>query len=209
MDALTPPERASDSEPDPADRFAAAARELRKAAQVGALLNDPLRHVLEGIAGALGAMGDINLSLGTTSQQLSIAVEHMRQPVTQDVLGPVQRAAAAGATAEVLMVARSIRMRTAILGGICVGIAAVMGAVAGYAWGRADAVGSFRATQAGFTAAFRYDPKDAARWLELMRWNDLDNALTHCQSFTDQSSGRQACMVPLWTSPPKVRVPGA
>lgn len=209
MDALTPPEGSNDGEPDPTARITAAEHELRKAAQLGALLNDPLHHVLEGIAGALGAMRDINLSLGTASRQLAIAVEHVHQPITQDVLGPVQRAAAAGATAEVLAVARAIRWRTAVYTGAAVGIAAIIALGAGLAWGQASAADSFRATQADLTAAFRYGPQDAARWLELMRWNDLDNSLARCQSFTDQSSGRQACMVPLWTSPPKARVPGA
>jgi len=204
MDAVIPaqPERSANTLSDVRSK-------LRRAEQVARLADDPAADGYALLADLTDALDTTVATLSANARTVEAALDQVRQPFTQDVLGPVQRAAAAGATAEVLAVARAIRWRTAVYAGAAVGIAAVIALGAGLAWGQANAADSFRATQAGLTAAFRYDPKDAARWLELMRWNDLDNALTHCQSFTDQSSGRHACMVPLWTSPPKVQVPGA
>lgn len=203
MDAVIPaqPER-------PANTLSDVRSKLRRAEQVARLADDPAADGYALLADLTDALDTTVATLSANARTVEAALAQVRQPFTQDILGPVQRAAAAGATAEVLAVARAIRWRSAVCTGAAVGIAVVIALGAGLAWGRANAAASFQATQAGLTAAFRYDPKNAAHWLELMRWNDLDNALAHCQSFTDQSSGRQACMVPLWTSPPKVRAPG-
>lgn len=209
MDALTPQEPAGRKHGAPDDRIAEAQAELRRAAELGAMRSDPLRFVLDAIATALGTIHDMMTLLGATGERVAAAAEQVRKPISQDILGPVQRAAAAGATEEVLKVARTMRWRTAVLSGVGVGLAAAIAFCGGYSWGEIDAASSFRATEASLSAAFQHGPKDAARWLALMRWNNIGDALRHCQAFTDQTSGRRACMVPLWVAPPQKRVPAS
>jgi len=174
---------------------------LKGAIDLAGLRDDPYGRVLAALDHLLGVLSD-------HVDRIDAAIDQIRKPFTQDVLSPIQRAAAAGSAQEVLRIARTVRWRTMILAGAGIGLAAVITAVGGYSWGRASAAASFRATEANLAAAFRDGPQAAAEWLDLMRWNAIGTALAHCQAFADQATGRQACMVPLWTAPPKSRIPG-
>ena len=204
MDAVTPaqPEK-------PANTLGEVRSKLRRAAQVAQLAEDPAADGYALLADLTDALDTTVTSLSASTRTVETAFDQVRQPFTQDILGPVQRAAAAGATEEVFAVARAIRWRTTALIGLGVGLAAAIAFFGGYAWGESNAARSFRVTEAGIAAAFQHGPKDAASWRDLMRWNDINDALRHCQPFTAQTSDRRACMVPLWTAPSQKRVPGA
>lgn len=202
MDAVTPAQPAK-----PADPLSDVRGKLRRAEQIARLAGDPVADSYALLAEFTDAVDTTTATLSASARAIETAIEQVRKPFTQDILGPVQRAAAAGATEHVLSVARAIRWRTAILAGVGVGLAAAIAFCGGYSWGEVNAASSFRATEASLSAAFQHGPKDAARWLALMRWNDIGDALRHCQAFADQTSGRRACMVPLWVAPPQKRVP--
>lgn len=204
MDAVTP------AQPEgPASALGSVRTKLRHAEQVARLAGDPVADGYAVLSDFADALDTTVASLSASIRTIETALEQARRPFTQDILGPVQRAAAAGATEEVLSVARAIRWRASVFVGATVAIVALIACGAGLSWGRASAEDSFRTTQANLQAAFQHGPKDAARWLALMRWNDIGDALQHCQAFTGQASGRHACMVPLWIAPPRNHVPGS
>lgn len=200
----------SPAKPDkPANALSDVRSKLRRAEQVARLADDPIADSYALLAEFSDAVDTTTASLSASARTIESAIEQVRKPFTQDILGPVQRAAAAGATEHVLSVARAIRWRTAVLAGVGLGLATAIAFCGGYSWGEINAADSFQATEASLSAALQHGPKDAARWLTLMRWNDIGDALRHCQAFTDQASGRHACMIPLWVAPPRKRVPGS
>jgi len=208
VDAVAP----QGAEPDElADAIAAAQAELRKAVQLGGMTNDPLRFALEGFALALGAMHKLfavsaqhyQVVSADLDQRIEDAIARSRQPIDEEALGRLQRAAANGAGQHVVALARAHHRRTSLLmAGLLVG-AAVASLAGGYWWGHAEAVASIHETEHGLATAFTDGPDAAAAWLNLMRWNNPSKALASCggsRAYTE--AGRRACSVPLWIAPP-------
>jgi hypothetical protein len=192
------------SENDFARAVTKAQADVRAAAERAGLRQDPYGQVLEALSTALGLFPQI-------VQQFEGAVERGRQPLDDATLDRLLRAAVSGADRRAAALARARTGRTAVLASIALVLVGGAGLAGGYWWGRADAFSTYRTTDAGLAAAFRDGPGIATRWLDLMRWNSLPEALKACdrgQAFTDQQSGRRACSLPLWLEPPKVRAPG-
>jgi hypothetical protein len=192
------------SEDDFTRAVAEAQADVRAAADRAGLRQDPYGQVLDALSVALGLFPQL-------VRQLDGAVERGRQPLDDTALDRLLRAAVSGADRRAAALARARTSRTAVLASIVLVLLGGAGLIGGYWWGRADASSRYRTTDAGLAAAFRDGPGTAAKWLDLMRWNSLPEALKACdqgQAFTDQQSGRRACSLPLWLEPPKVRAPG-
>jgi hypothetical protein len=73
----------------------------------------------------------------------------------------------------------------------------------GYWWGRDNTLASVHETEAGLKIAFEGSFSAAVHWLQLMQWNDINQALGQCTSTaTFVQAGRKACNIPLWIEPP-------
>lgn len=191
------------SDDDFARTVTKAQADVRGAAERAGLRQDPYGQVMEALSATLGLFPQL-------VQQLEDAVERGRQPLDDAALDRLLRAAVSGADRRAAALARARTGRTAMLASVVLVLVGSAGLAGGYWWGRADASFTYRTTDAGLAAAFREGPGIAARWLDLMRWNSLPEALKACdqgQAFTDQQSGRRACSLPLWLEPPKVRAP--
>jgi hypothetical protein len=187
-----------------AQSVSVAQAELRTAVERAGLRRDPYAQVVDALSATLGLFPQL-------TQQLDAAVERGREPLDDTALERLQRAAATGADRRAAELARAHAHRTMMLAITVLMLIGCAGLAGGYWWGRADAWSNFRTTDAALAVAFRDGPATAVRWLNLMRWNSLPEALKACdrgQSFIDQESGRRACSVPLWLEPPKVRAPG-
>jgi hypothetical protein len=73
----------------------------------------------------------------------------------------------------------------------------------GYWWGRSTALASIHETETGLQVAFEAGAGAAQKWLDLMQWNSITQALGQCTgAVVSMQSGRKACGVPLWIEPP-------
>jgi hypothetical protein len=197
---LSPPRSGDDF----ARTVAKAQADVRAAAERAGLRQDPYGQVIDALSVTLGLFPQL-------VQQLEGAVERGRQPLDDATLDRLLRAAVSGADRRAAALARARISRTAVLASVVLILVGGAGLAGGYWWGRAEEASTYRVTAARLAAAFRDGPEIAARWLDLMRWNSLPEALKACdqgQAFTDQQSGRRACSLPLWLEPPKVRAPG-
>ena len=71
----------------------------------------------------------------------------------------------------------------------------------------------YREAREGLYEAFRAEgPDGGRRWLQLMQWNSILNAMSQCNGdsglvFAGSADGRLACRVPLWIGPPVSQAP--
>ena len=78
----------------------------------------------------------------------------------------------------------------------------------GYWWGRSTALASIHETEGGLQVAFEAGAGAAQKWLSLMQWNNITDALSLCTgSALYVQLGRKACSVPLWVEPPQPSSP--
>jgi len=78
--------------------------------------------------------------------------------------------------------------------------------IGGYWWGDRSATAAVRETEVGLRAAFNDGPAAARDWLNLMTWNDPEQALAQCHGGVLQA-GRRECDVPLWIDKPVSQPP--
>ncbi|MCB8884034.1 hypothetical protein ACELLULO517_27615 [Acidisoma cellulosilytica] len=73
----------------------------------------------------------------------------------------------------------------------------------GYWWGRDNTLASVHETETGLQTAFEQGAGAAQKWLNLMQWNPITDALGQCTgALVSMQDGRKACNVPLWIEPP-------
>ena len=167
--------------------------ELENAILKAELTNDPLRFAFGGIAAALDAF--------------LVGISAARQPVDAAAIETMTKQAAAaagdGARREVLRLGRVISRSTSMYVGLIVSITVVVSVSVGILWGRADEAKRSALALQSISGRVRDGSASATAWVELMRDNDVVEALRRCEGravWTDPS-GRRACAVPLWMEP--------
>ena len=190
--------------------------ELERAVREGNLAKDPMRFPLGALAVTLGAQHQLHVAnirqtrfVITGLEQLVAAIKEPQQVLDPAALVRLEKAAATGADRRTAALARAHTLRTVLIAaGVLVGSIVAAGVV-GYWWGSASMAASVHETEGGLAEAFRDGPAAAAGWLDLMRNNDLPNALATCKgnmAFTDQL-GAPSCLIPLRTAPPRPEAP--
>lgn len=188
------------SAPDPVEVIKAAQARIARAIQVGHLTGDPLAEALK----AQGATLAAQLAL----YQANVALAERGQVIDQAGLARIEKAAVRGADQRAADLARAHHRRKAMLDGAVLFVAVVISVTAGHWWGEARTVARVHETEQGLSEAFRAGPEAAAGWVNLMRLNDLPNALATCtgeRAFTDQT-GSRSCYLPVRLEPPKSAV---
>ena len=225
--ALPPPnDAAADGEAD----MAALIERMRAAARQAGIDDDgPLTPLLEAFKltlACLGSLTDRNARISADhATALAAALDQARRAADaetarfragldaakaetiRDVATHIARSADAALTRRVRVVDRNSVL---VAAGVLVGSILAAGA-GGYWWGSSSATAAVRETEVGLRAAFQNGPTAARDWLNLMTWNDPEQALAQCHGGVMQA-GRRECDVPLWiekpVSPPPPRTGG-
>jgi len=145
-------------------------------------------------------------SANAETERFRASLEAAKAETVHDVAYHIARSADAALTRRVRVFDRNTAL---VATGVLVG-SILVAVIGGYWWGDSSAEGAIRETEAGLQAAFNHGPKAARDWLDLMTWNDPENALAQCSgNAISVQYGRRACMVPLWIeklpSPPPPR----
>lgn len=217
--ALPGPEgAAAGSEADMAELVA----RMRAAARQAGIDDDgPLTPLLEALMltlTRLGSLTDRNARISLDhAAALAIALDQARQAADaettrfqarldaakaetiRDVANHIARSADAALTRRVRVFDRNTAL---IAAAVLVG-SILAATAAGYWWGDSSATAAIQETEAGLQAAFSNGPEAARDWLNLMTWNDPQQALAQCRGdAVSIQSGRRGCMVPLWIEKP-------
>ncbi|TGD94591.1 hypothetical protein [Methylobacterium nonmethylotrophicum] len=99
---------------------------------------------------------------------------------------------------------RALDRRTAVLVGLAVAGALILGISGGWWAGDRSARAEITTIEDSVRAAFREGPGAAALWTDLMRWNDPKAALATCREAGEIliQGGRRACRIPFWIERP-------
>ena len=189
MDAVTASASAEEA-------VARARGELARAAELGAVRNDPIRHVIEAFHAGVTAIGQV---LGETRE---LAADHRAGAPLRGAADAIARDMAAEIDRAVRWHARAVAWRQIAIAGAILGGIVLVTSGGGYWWGRSSAAASIQATGNGFAAFLQEDPAAADRWLHLMRMNDIDRALAACDKHGFVDKGRKACDLPVWIDGP-------
>lgn len=163
--------------------------------RLGALTDRNARITTEHAAALATALSLARQSANAETDRFYASLEAAKAETVRDVAYHIARSADAALTRRVRVFDRNAALIAAavLVGGI---LAAFAG---GYWWGNSSAEAAIRETEAGLQAAFNDGPKAARDWLDLMTWNDPENALAQCSgNAISVQYGRRACMVPLW-----------
>ncbi len=100
--------------------------------------------------------------------------------------------------------ARALDCRAAAVVGLCIAIAACVGAFGGYRAGYQAASTTISEEEAALRAGFQNGIDAADLWVDLMRWNDPRAALLNCRRPEEilMQNGRRFCRVRLWVEKP-------
>ncbi|MCB4823140.1 hypothetical protein [Roseicella aerolata] len=169
----------------------AARAELEKAVEAGGLRRDPLRFVLAALSSALSVFP-------AAVRRVEAASETVRQPLSPkaeaELLRRVEEAARRGAATAGPAIAR----RTAVLAGVSLAAAAMLGAVAGWWAGRTSVPGEIAVAEHGI----RMSLAASAAWLPILQANpDPRPALARGQVFRDERTGWRAGTITLYLEP--------
>lgn len=169
----------------------AAQAELAEAIETGGLRRDPLRFVLAALSSALGVFP-------AAVRRVEAASETVRQPLSPraeaELLRRVEEAARRGAASAGPAIAR----RTAVLAGVALTAAALLGAAGGWWAGRASVPGEVAVAERGI----RMSLAASEAWLPILRANpDPRPALARGQAFRDERTGWRAGTVTLYLEP--------
>jgi len=138
-------------------------------------------------------------SANAETERFYASLDAAKAETVRDVANHIARSADAALTRRVRVFDRNTAL---IAAAVLVG--SILAALAGgYWWGDSNATAAVHETEAGLQAAFSGGPEAARDWLNLMTWNDLEQALAQCRGdAVSIQSGRRGCMVPLWIEKP-------
>jgi hypothetical protein len=226
--ALAPPDGRSGSSPVPVSKDApedveALIAELREAARhAGIQRDDPMMPLLTTLAHQIRFLANRTAKsdrvVADMSERIIDALQQSRhaadteiarfqagiaqtEAVTiQRIADNIARAADRALTRRVTILQwNRVAWAAAIL--VCLTMGSLAG---GYWWGRDTALSSIHETEAGLQVAFENGADAAQKWLDVMQWNDIADALAQCTEETVSiQGGRKACNVPLWIEPPQ------
>jgi len=194
MKAPGPPANPPPSISEAVDAIRMAQSELERAVVKGDLSGDPLRFALGGLSAALGAF--------------LVGIEAIRQPMdpvfAANLAHGAAQAAGAGARREVTRLAVAMNRRLAVAVGGTVALLVSLSVAIGYGWGHREGVERTAIVFQALSPRLSDGSASAASWLNLIRENDIRDALHQCEgrSVWVNASGRRACAVPLWLDPP-------
>ncbi len=167
--------------------------------RLGVLTDRNARITTEHAAALANALSLARQSANAETDRFYTSLEAAKAETVRDVAHHIARSADAALTRRVHVFDRNTALIAAavLVGGI-------LGAFAGgYWWGNSSAQAAIRETETGLQAAFNDGPKAARDWLDLMTWNDPENALAQCSgNAVSVQHGRRACGVPLWIEKP-------
>ena len=174
--------------------------------RLGALADRNARISTKHAAALDTALSLARQSANAETERFRASLEAAKAETVRDVAYHIARNADAALSRRVRVFDRNTAL---IAAAVLVG--SILGAfTGGYWWGDSSATAAIRETEAGLRAAFNDGPKAARDWLDLMTWNDPENALAQCSgNAVSIQYGRRACGVPLWIeklpSPPPPR----
>jgi hypothetical protein len=163
--------------------------------RLGALTDRNARITTEHAAALNTTLREARQSADAETQRFYASLEAAKAQTVRDVAHHIARSADAA-------LARRVRVfdRNTALIAAAVLVGSILTACAGgYWWGSSTAFAAVQETEAGLRMAFNNGPHAAQTWLDLMLWNDPDQALAQCRgSAVSIQTGRRACGVPLW-----------
>jgi hypothetical protein len=169
----------------------------------GVLSDDP-------IAPLLSDWAECNAQLRSAIHELTNALQDA-SIVVPDTAARLEQAAAAGADRHAAALAQAHSLRTALVYcAITAGIATATG-LGGYVIGTAMSSSDMHQTDQRIAEALHDRPSSAARWADLIQFNDITQSLSLCTGprlYAD-ASGRRACTVPLYIEPARRSAPVA
>ena len=197
--------------------------QMRAAARQAGLDDDgPLTPLLEALMLALDRLGALTDRTARASdehiagirQLLTVAREAADSETARfragldttktEIIGEIARRIAQSADAALTRRVRVFDRNTALIAAAVL-FGSILGAFVGGYWrGSSTANAAIHETEAGLQAAFNQGPEAARDWLNLMTWNDVQDALAQCHgdAVVSIQFGRRACDVPLWIEKP-------
>jgi hypothetical protein len=230
--ALAPADGRSAPSPVPVSKDAtedveALIAELREAARhAGVQRDDPMMPLLTTLAHQIRFLANRTATSDQVAKETSAkiieALQQSRQ-VADTEIARFQAGIAATETVTIQRIAdniakaadRALTRRVAVLQWSRIAAAAFILVVltvgclgGGYWWGRDTAIASIHETETGLQVAFEAGAGAAQKWLDLMQWNNITDALSQCTGgAVSVQLGRKACTVPLWIGPPQPSLP--
>ena len=209
--------------PDPAVDVEALIAELREAARhAGIQRDDPMMPLLTTLAHQIRFLANRTATSDRVARETSAKIIDALQQSRQTADTEIARFQAGIAQTETATIQRiadniakaadlALTRRVAVLQWqLVLGAAGILFFVAasclggGYWWGRDTALAGIHETEAGLQVAFEAGAGAAQKWLDLMQWNNITDALSQCTgSALSVQLGRKACTVPLWIGPPQ------
>jgi hypothetical protein len=230
--ALAPPDGRSGSSPTPVSKDAsedveALIAELREAARhAGIQRDDPMMPLLTTLAHQIRFLANRTAKSDRVAAEMSDriidALQQSRQAADTEIArfkagierteaGTIERIADHIARAADRALTRRVtilqwnRVAWAAAFLVCLTVGSLVG---GYWWGRDTTLSNINETEAGLQVAFETGAGGAQKWLNLMQWNTITDALAQCTGAAISiQGGRKACGVPLWIEPPQPSPP--
>lgn len=172
--------------------------------RLGALTDRNARISTEHAAALAATLSHARRAADAETERFHAHLDAAKAETVRDVANHIARSADAALTRRVRVFDRnSALIAAAVLAGSI--LAALAG---GYWWGDSNATAAVHETEAGLQAAFNGGPHAARDWLNLMTWNDPEQALAQCRgNAVSIQFGRRACGVPLWIEKPVTTSP--
>jgi hypothetical protein len=208
--------------PDAPEDVEALIAELREAARhAGVQRDDPMMPLLTALAHQIRFLAKRNAQserIATETSERILSALHRSHQVADAEIDRFKAGIAATETITIQRIAdsiaktadRALTRRVAVFQWqLVLGAAGILVLIAagclggGYWWGRDNTLASVHETETGLQTAFAESPAAAQKWLDLMRWNPIIDALGQCTgAAVSTQDGRKACNVPLWIEPP-------
>lgn len=172
--------------------------------QLGTLTDRNARISAEHAAALSATLNQARQAADAETERFHAHLDAAKAETVRDVANHIARSADEALTRRVRVFDRNSALTAAA---VLVGSILLAGA-GGYWWGDSDASVALHQTEAGLQAAFRNGPQAARDWLNLMTWNDPEQALAQCRgTAVSIQFGRRACTVPLWIEKPVTQPP--
>lgn len=177
--------------------IASAQADIAKGVEKAGLRDDPLRYPLAAISTTLGLFPDL-------IKHMREAAQEAQRPLDAAAVERMEKAAAQGASRASAELVRAHNRRSVLIGSLSVAASVILALAGGYWWGRSAAITSFRISEANFAAMMHDSPQAAIGWLHLAQLNDYSEVMASCRgdNAIKETSGRKACMLPVWLDPP-------
>ena len=189
--------------------------EMERELQLAGLKNDPLLPLLRTQATSLGLQWrlhdqSMNNFASVTDRLERLLAESVRKTegATETQMAAI-RAQIAAVTSETIRAdvvrelggwSRRFDRGTALKAAFVLAVVALGSGAAAYVAGRDAGRDQAVAASTGVVAALAAEPQQSAQWLELMKSNNINNAVRRCAPIKNPTG--RACMLPLWLSPP-------